>query len=499
MSRVRCETILSPTGALLFTVVPCDALALACTLSRRAGHKGHLSGALHGAGGITTTVRVVVGAQFGDEAKGKITDFLAADARFVVRTGGGPNAGHSIHLPEGSVVLHQLACGVLRRGVTGISGPGMVLQPQHLEEEILDLERRGLLRGEVVISERAHVILALHEIEDAWQDDLRAQRNPAAGLGTTRRGIGPAYADRAARWGLRIGDLTHPELLRERLDLLYSAKANLPNLPPVAELASGLSEVGARLAPFVRSTEPLLWDAIERGETILLEGAQSALLDIDFGTYPFVTSSHPTSAGALVGSGIPPTEVDAVIGVAKAYATRVGAGPFPTEDSSDRGAFLQRVGGERGATTGRPRRCGWLDLVLLRYAARLNGFTSLAITKVDVLGGLEEVPVAAQYVMPDGSTVRNVLPSQADDLAKAQPVYESLPGWPPFHERLKERLRREGARALPDTLRRFLDHVTEETGVPVEWISYGPDRDDTLWLGPPTVRRRRAAISAWTA
>ncbi len=444
------------------------------------------------------TVTVVVGAQFGDEAKGKITDFLAADAQYVVRTGGGPNAGHSIHLAEGLVILHQLAAGVLRKGVVGVSGPGMVIQPFAIEQEIQDLERRGLLRGEVVLSDRAHVLLPLHEIEDGWQDDLRAQKNPGAGIGTTRRGIGPAYADRAARWGIRLTDLTRPAILRERLDVLYATKTHLTGLPPMDTLVGDLGEVGSRLAPRIRPTESLLWDAIARGDRILLEGAQSALLDVDFGTYPYVTSSHPTSAGALIGSGIPPTEVDAILGVSKAYTTRVGSGPFPTEDTGESGEFLRRVGGERGATTGRARRCGWLDLVMLRYAARLNGFTSFAITKVDVLGGLDEVPVCVQYVMPDGSTARDVLPSQADDLAKAQPVYERLPGWPEFHERAKERIRREGARALPSTLRRFLTRITEETGVPVEFVGFGPGRDETIRLEVGGGPSSTAGLAAWT-
>jgi len=448
--------------------------------------------------GSQTPVRVVVGAQFGDEAKGKITDFLASGARYVVRTGGGPNAGHSIHLAEGTVVLHQLACGVLRHGVVGVSGPGMVLQPTKLEAEMQELEQRGLLRGQVVLSDRAHVLLPLHEVEDAWEDDLRAAKNPKAGLGTTRRGIGPAYADRAGRFGLRLGDLSRPARLKETLELLYATKAHVPNLPPIDRLASELSEVGGRLAPLIRPTEPILWDAIARGETILLEGAQSALLDVDFGTYPFVTSSHPTSAGALVGSGIPPTEVTEVIGIAKAYSTRVGAGPFPTEDSGEQGEFLRRVGGERGATTGRPRRCGWLDLVLLRYAARLNGFTSFAISKVDVLGGLEEVPVCTHYLMPDGSTVRDVLPSQADDLDQAQPVYEQLPGWPEFHQRLKDRIQRVGASALPSTLRRYLDRIMEETGVPVQYVGYGPEREETVSLGPLAGPPHRASLTPWT-
>jgi adenylosuccinate synthase len=440
----------------------------------------------------------VVGAQFGDEAKGKICDFLAAEVRYVVRTGGGPNAGHSIHLPEGAVVLHQLACGVLRHGVVGVSGPGMVIQPMKLEAEMQDLERRGLLRGQVVISDRAHVLLPVHEVEDAWEDELRSSKNPKAGLGTTKSGIGPAYADRSGRWGIRYGDLARPAQLRERLELLYATKTQVPNLPPIDQLAADLTEVGSRLAPLIRPTEPMLWDAIGRRESVLLEGAQSALLDIDFGTYPFVTSSHPTSAGALVGSGIPPTEVDEVIGIAKAYCTRVGAGPFPTEDSGEQGEYLRRVGGERGATTGRPRRCGWLDLVMLRYASRLNGFTGLAITKVDVLGGIEEVPVCTQYLMPDGSTVRDVLPTQADDLAQAQPVYERLPGWPEFHQRLKDRIQREGAAALPSALRRYLDRIVEETRVPVQYVGYGPDRSETVALAPPSGPPHRAALTPWT-
>jgi adenylosuccinate synthase len=331
-------------------------------------------------------VIVVVGAQFGDEAKGKITDYLAGRARYVVRTGGGPNAGHSIHLAEGTVVLHQVPCGILRAGVTAVCGPGMVLDPKALEEELRTLEERHLLKGSFVISERAHAILPTHLAEDAWEEELRTATNPSAGLGTTRRGIGPAYADMYGRWGVSFGDLIRPAKLAARLELLYAAKPYLKNLPDRATVLADLSEVATRLAPYVRPTEPLLWSAVERHETILLEGAQGALLDINFGTYPYVTSGHSTSAGALVGSGLPPAEVTEVIGVTKAYATRVGAGPFPTEVGGDMAAYLQREGGERGATTGRLRQVGWLDLVLLRYVSKLNGFSSFALTKVDVLG-----------------------------------------------------------------------------------------------------------------
>ncbi|HZY92599.1 MAG TPA: adenylosuccinate synthase [Thermoplasmata archaeon] len=429
------------------------------------------------------TVTVIVGAQFGDEAKGKITDYLAAHARYVVRTGGGPNAGHSIHLPEATVVLHQLACGVLRKGVIGVSGPGMVLNPTQLEEELRDLESRHLYHGELLVSDRAHVLLPLHSLEDAWEEEVRKRVSTSESVGTTLRGIGPAYEDRYGRWGIRMADLSRPAILQQRLNLLYGTKAHIPNLPPAAELLQSLSEVGGRLAPYIRSTEPVLWEAIAHGESILLEGAQSALLDIDFGTYPYVTSSHPTAAGALMGSGIPPQELDEVVGVAKAYATRVGAGPFPTEVGGEMGEFLQRVGGERGATTGRPRRCGWLDMVLLRYAARLNGFTSLAITKVDVLGGLERVPVAVRYTTESGEEFTDYPPTEAEELNKVRPVYTEFPGWPEITPKLKERIRREGVHALPTALREFLRFVGRETRVPVEYVSYGPQRQETLWLG----------------
>jgi adenylosuccinate synthase len=450
-------------------------------------------------GGAGTTVTAVVGAQFGDEAKGKITDYLAARAKYVVRSGGGPNAGHSIHLPEGSVVLHQLSVGVLRKGTVGISGPGMVLNPMSLEEELRDLEARHLLRGELMISERAHVVLPLHAREDAWEEQLRGKASPGGGLGTTGRGIGPAYADRYGRWGIRFADLVRPKLLAERLALLYAAKAHVPDLPPQADLLTALSEVGGRLAPYVRATEPILWDALANRESILIEGAQSALLDVDFGTYPYVTSSHPTSAGALVGSGVPPQELDEVVGVAKAYSTRVGAGPFPTEASNEVAEYLRERGGERGATTGRPRRCGWLDMVLLRYAARLNGFTSLAITKVDVLGGLEEVPVAVAYSTPSGQRLTDYPPAVAEELEQVTPEFRTFPGWPEFTHRLKERIQREGVHALPSELRKFLAFLTEETGVPVEWVGFGPGREETVWLGrgsaaPSPVPR----LSAWT-
>jgi adenylosuccinate synthase len=445
------------------------------------------------------SVTAIIGAQFGDEAKGKMADFLAGAARYVVRTGGGPNAGHSVHLAEGPVVLHQLSVGVLRTGVTGIDGPGMALDPVGLESEIAELDQRQLLRGKILLSDRAHVILPVHKIEDAWEERLRVGRSPDSAVGTTLRGIGPAYADRAGRWGLRLADLTRPSVLKERLELLYATKTHLPDLPPIEELRTMLTEVGTRLAPMIVPTEPVLWEAIRRGDSILLEGAQSALLDVDFGMYPYVTSSHPSSAGALLGSGIPPHQLDEVLAVSKAYATRVGAGPFPTEESGPLGEFLRKEGDERGATTGRPRRCGWLDLVLLRFAARLNGFSSLALTKVDVLGGLDEVPVCVAYEDPKGGRRTQYPPTLAEDFREISPVYERLPGWPEFNSRLKERLHRDGAHALPATLKRFVGFVTQETGVPVEYISFGPRRDETIWLGRGGRRVPTTTLEGWNS
>ena len=445
------------------------------------------------------SVRVVIGAQFGDEAKGKLSDELAATARYVVRTSGGPNAGHTIHPPGGKVVLHQLSAGVLRPETVGISGPGMVLEPFKLRTEIEELEHQGFLRGSFYLSDRAHVILPLHEIQDGWEDDLRARKDPSASLGTTRRGIGPAYADRTARFGLRLGELTRPGLLSDRLELLYATKTHLPNLPPLKELAERLAEVGRYLAPHIRAVEPVLWTALDRGEGIVLEGAQSALLDLDFGTYPYVTSSHPTSAGALVGSGLPPQAIDEIIGVAKGYATRVGTGPFPTEVGGEAGERLRQLGGEFGATTGRSRRCGWLDLVLLRYAARLNGFTSLALTKVDVLSGLTEVPVCVEYRLADGSRLYDRPPTSAEELQRAEPVYETLPGWPEFTQRLKDRLAHEGAPALPRELRGFIEYVAHATGVPVQFVTYGPERGATVHLDRKAgARSPRTGVVPWS-
>jgi len=429
------------------------------------------------------TITAVVGAQFGDEAKGKIVDYLSSDAEYVVRYQGGPNAGHTIRPAGRTLALHQLPVGIVREGCTAVCGAGMVVDPFELVKEIRTLRDEGLFHGKLLLSERAHLILPWHRIQDAWEEETRGSE---AG-GTTGRGIGPAYMDRAGRWGIRVAELFRPEILRKRLQLLRRTKGFLEGrvgAPTLEQVESDLLAVAAELQPFVAATEPLLWRAVEEGRNVLLEGAQSALLDVDYGTYPFVTSSHPTAAGAALGSGLPPQAIEEVLGISKAYATRVGAGPFPTEALGADGDRLRERGGERGATTGRPRRCGWLDLVLLRFVVRLNGLTALALTKVDVLGGEAQVPVAVGYRTVSGETVTEAPPTLAEDLARVEPLWRFLPGWEEFTPAVKERLADEGYRALPRELRRFVEFVSEETGVPVALISYGPSREETVVVPP---------------
>ena len=369
----------------------------------------------------------------------------------------------------------------------------MVLSPTDLVEEVAQLRKAKLLQGELHISERAHVILPLHRAADAWEEKQRG----GTPTGTTLRGIGPTYMDRVGRWGIRMGDLLRPDSLREKLELLYRARSYLKGekgapLPTLEETLAELEKAGKALAQYIGPTEPLLWRALESHERILLEGAQGTLLDVDYGTYPFTTSSHTTVSGVFVGTGLPPQQVDQALGVTKAYCTRVGNGPFPTELLDETGDRIREKGGERGATTGRPRRCGWLDLVLLRYAQQLNGFTSFVVTKVDVLGGEEKVRAAVAYRdTRTGARIEDP-PSFSEDYAHLEPIYRDFPGWEEFSPSLRERLATSGYSALPSGLRTFLDFLTEETGVPVGIVSYGPGRDEVVVRG-----RNRAGLRSW--
>src|SRR6266851_2508941 len=391
---------------------------------------------------------VIVGAQWGDEGKGKIVDLFTSWADVVVRFQGGANAGHTLVVGGVKTVLHLVPSGVLHTGKKCFIGNGVVVDPEALMEEIEVLKSRGLLADptQLTVSENAHVILPYHKRIDAGREKQKA-------IGTTGRGIGPCYEDKVARRGIRVRDLLKPESLRERLSVR------------LIEANTQIRALGGEKVELAHE--------IERGRAVLFEGAQGTLLDIDHGTYPYVTSSNTVAGNAAVGAGIGPTVINSVIGITKAYTTRVGNGPLPTELNDATGERLRSLGAEFGATTGRPRRCGWLDALVLRYAARVNGLSGLALTKLDVLTGLEEISVAVAYKLKSGKTVSE-FPSDPDLLTDTQPVYEQLPGW-------KEPLGdlREYAE-LPDNARRYVERVEQLVGVETIAVSVGADRAQTI-------------------
>jgi adenylosuccinate synthase len=425
---------------------------------------------------------VVVGAQWGDEGKGKVVDYLTESADLVVRFGGGANAGHTLVLGNQRLVVHLLPSGVVHPDKRCFLGAGMVIDPEGLLEEIRTCREMGVpIEPERVrVSEQAHVILPYHKEIDGLKDQ------GADAIGTTRRGIGPCYEHKMARRGVRMWQLARPEELAEALDgVLPAVNAQLTGLGGETvdrdTLLERYTAVGATLAPYLCDTSRAVADAMDAGDTVLFEGAQGSLLDIDYGTYPFVTSSSTIAGGACTGAGVGPTCIDAVVGIVKAYQTRVGNGPFPTELSGDIDAILRERGQEFGATTGRPRRCGWLDVVTLRRAARLNGMTSLAVTKLDVLGTLPTLRLCTGYKL-DGQPLDD-LPASAKDMERLEPVYEDLDG---FHEDIT------GARSLeelPENARRYLNRVQELTGVPIGLVSVGPRRSETIVLENPFGQR----------
>jgi adenylosuccinate synthase len=424
------------------------------------------------------SVVVIVGAQWGDEGKGKVVDLYTEHADVVARFGGGANAGHTLVVDGQKLVTHLLPSGVLHPGKKCVLGAGMVVEPRVLLEEIEGCKQRGLLADDrdLLLSDRAHVILRYHRDVDA----LRESR--AGAIGTTKRGIGPAYEAKMARRGVRVADLQREDRVRPLLE------QNLAEVNPYVERLGGKPyeldalvtealELGEKLSRYVADTSRFTYDAIRRGESVLCEGAQGALLDVDHGTYPFVTSSSTLAGGACTGLGIGPTEIDAVVGISKAYATRVGAGPFPTELHGEEGDKLREAGGEYGATTGRPRRCGWLDLPALRLAVRLNGMNGIALTKLDVLKAMPKVKMCVAYKL-DGRTL-DELPLDAADLARVEPVYETFEG-------LSADL--SGARDLddlPPAARRYLARISDLAGVPLYLVSVGPGRAETMVLKNP--------------
>jgi adenylosuccinate synthase len=417
---------------------------------------------------------ILVGAQWGDEGKGKATDLLARHTEFVVRYQGGNNAGHTVLAGGQLLKLHLIPSGVLYRHVTPVIADGVVVDPGVLLQEMDALAERGIDPSRLVVSGNAHLIMPYHQELDKLTERYLGKHR----LGTTKRGIGPAYADKATRIGLRVQDLTDPSIFREKLDVVLKEKNLIltkvyNRLPMEAEeIAEDYLDKGRRLGPHIRDTSGLLYRALRDGKRVLLEGAQGTLLDLDHGTYPFVTSSSPVAGGALSGSGLGPREVDAGVGVAKAYVTRVGSGPFPTEDSGTAGRQMAQAGREVGTTTGRGRRCGWLDAVLLRYAVRVNGLTELFVTKLDVLSGLPRVKVCTSYRF-DGRTYDDFPPHQSI-FHKAEALYEELDGWSEdlTHARAFE--------DLPPAARHYVDRIEELAGVPVRYLSVGPDRDQTL-------------------
>jgi adenylosuccinate synthase len=421
---------------------------------------------------------VIVGAQWGDEGKGKVTDLLAERAEMIVRFQGGNNAGHTIIRDGETFKFHLIPSGILYPDKICAIGNGVVLDPRVLWQELDELRRRRVDVSGLRISANAHLIMPYHVMLDTAGEAKLGKLS----IGTTRRGIGPCYADKAARLGIRVQDLLDEKILRKKIMAALEPK-RLSLRPHEKDPALDLhtmteeySSYGHRLEPYIADTAQLCWVALDAGRTVIFEGAQGTLLDLDHGTYPFVTSSNPVAGAACVGAGIGPGDIDEVWGVAKAYATRVGAGPFPTELEDETGRLMLERGHEFGTTTGRERRCGWLDLVGLRYAVRLNAMTALAITKLDVLAGLDPLRIAVRYRSSEGAALEE-FPYHQSILHGAQAEYEELPG---FSAEIGE-CRSEAD--LPPQARDYLQFVSEFVGVPIRLVGVGPDREQVVWMG----------------
>ncbi|GAA1270570.1 adenylosuccinate synthase [Sphaerisporangium rubeum] len=421
---------------------------------------------------------VLVGAQWGDEGKGKATDLLGGVVDYVVRYQGGNNAGHTVVIGDQKYALHLLPTGVLSPDVIPVIGNGVVIDPGVLLSEIDGLLKRGISCDRLLISASAHLIMPHHKALDKVTERYLGK----ARIGTTGRGIGPAYGDKIARMGVRVQDLLDPGILRQKIEVALNEKNqvltkvyNRRGIDPGRVLEEYLA-YAERLKPYIADTSLILSKALDDDKVVLLEGGQGTLLDIDHGTYPFVTSSSPTSGGACAGSGVPPTRLTRVIGILKAYTTRVGSGPFPTELTDDMGEWLRSTGGEYGTTTGRDRRCGWFDAIIARYATRINGLTDFFLTKLDVLTGLERIPVCVAYDV-DGTRIDEI-PMTQTDFHHAKPIYEELPGW---DEDIT------GAKTFDDLPKNAQDYVRaleEMSGAPISAIGVGPGRDQTLSLRP---------------
>ncbi|MEL6928820.1 MAG: adenylosuccinate synthase [Cyanobacteria bacterium J06600_6] len=433
---------------------------------------------------------IVIGAQWGDEGKGKITDLLSRSADVVVRSQGGVNAGHTVVVAEQTFKLHLIPSGILYPSTECIIGSGTVIDPQVLIEEIEQLKALGVTVDNLHISQTAHVTMPYHRKIDQASEESRGEYK----IGTTGRGIGPTYADKSERTGIRVLDLMNPEHLRKQLGWTINYKnvilEKLYNLPPLdsEKVIDEYLKYAEYLKPFVVDSSLKIYEAVKEKKNILFEGAQGTLLDLDHGTYPYVTSSNPIAGGACVGAGVGPTTIDRVIGVAKAYTTRVGEGPFPTELNDEVGQLLGDLGAEFGTTTGRRRRCGWFDAVIGRYAVRINGLDCLAITKLDVLDELEEIQVCVAYDI-DGE-ICNHFPTNASQFANCKPVYKTLPGW------RKNTTDCRSLADLPKEALNYLKYLAELMKVPIAIVSVGPGRDQTIIVEDPIHGPKRALLDA---
>ena len=423
-------------------------------------------------------VIAVIGAQWGDEGKGKVLDLLAQKAGVVVRFSGGDNAGHTVINPYGEFRLHLVPSGIFSAQAVCIIGNGVVINPLVLIDEIDQLNQRGVDTTRLFISDRANLIMPYHTLLDGLEEEARGGK----ALGTTRKGIGPAFADKAARLGIRTGELLDKEALLERLRSVLDYKniilTKIYGVSPLSldEVYSQYCQYGQRLAPYIRETVIMLEEALDRDELVLLEGAQGALLDPDFGTYPYTTSSSPLAGGGCLGAGLSPTKISRILGVFKAYCTRVGSGPMPTELKDETGDLIRELAHEYGTTTGRPRRCGWFDAVAARFSTRINGFTGVAITRLDVLDTLPRLKICVGYKL-DGHTI-DYFPGNVASLERCQPIYEELPGWqaPISHIRQYEQ--------LPPQARQYITRLEEVTSCPVNLICVGPEREQTIHKMP---------------
>ncbi|MDC3418495.1 adenylosuccinate synthase [Aquibacillus salsiterrae] len=416
---------------------------------------------------------VVVGTQWGDEGKGKITDFLSQNAEVVARYQGGNNAGHTIKFDGITYKLHLIPSGIFFKEKICVLGNGMVIDPKALVEELKYLHDKGVNTDNLRISNRAHVILPYH----LKLDELQEEEKGANKIGTTKKGIGPAYMDKAARVGIRIADLLDKEAFQEKLAQNLKEKNRLFNKVyetseiKIEDILEEYYEYGQQVAKYVCDTSVVLNDALDEGRRVLFEGAQGVMLDIDQGTYPFVTSSNPIAGGVTIGSGVGPSKIDHVVGVSKAYTTRVGDGPFPTELNNEIGDKIREVGNEYGTTTGRPRRVGWFDSVVVRHARRVSGITDLSLNSIDVLTGLETLKICTAYQYK--GEIINEFPASLKMLAECEPVYEELPGWTEDITGVKS------LHELPENARHYLERVSQLTGIPLSVFSVGPDRSQT--------------------